>query len=132
LATVLNRLNYQLTRILDAGLRSISITSVALISPSQVLVSVNSGRSLTSGRFLVVAGSGGIADKAGNALDGEFRGTLPSGNGAPGGNFRARLNYSGHKVVGPLALAAAAQIQATSAELPAGPLNLRARARRGR
>ena len=35
--------------------------------------------------------SGGITDVAGNALDGEFSGRLPSGNGAPGGNFIARL-----------------------------------------
>jgi len=35
--------------------------------------------------------SGGITDVAGNALDGEFTGRLPSGNGAPGGNFIARL-----------------------------------------
>lgn len=36
--------------------------------------------------------SGGVSDVAGNALDGEYlRNRLPSGNGAPGGNFIARL-----------------------------------------
>ncbi len=34
----------------------------------------------------------GIQDNAGNALDGEFSGTFPSGNGVPGGDFVARLS----------------------------------------
>src|SRR5262249_25963180 len=38
----------------------------------------------------VVAGASGgtnFTDAVGNALDGEFSGTFPSGNGVPGGNF---------------------------------------------
>lgn len=35
--------------------------------------------------------SGGVADVAGNALDGENRGRLPSGNGRPGGEFVVSL-----------------------------------------
>jgi len=34
----------------------------------------------------------GIQDNAGNALDGEFSGTFPSGNGVPGGDFVVRLS----------------------------------------
>jgi hypothetical protein len=33
-----------------------------------------------------------VQDVAGNALDGHFFGFFPSGNGAPGGDFVARLN----------------------------------------
>lgn len=36
----------------------------------------------------------GIRDMAGNALDGEFYGGLPSGNGIPGGDFAARIAVS--------------------------------------
>jgi streptogramin lyase len=37
--------------------------------------------------FVLAVASGGVADRAGNALDGEFHGTFPSGNGHPGGMF---------------------------------------------
>ena len=73
-----------------------------------------------------------IADRAGNALDGEFRGTFPSGNGIAGGNFRARLVYNGRTVLAPQALPAGAQLQSTSVEPPAGPLGLAGSSRRGR
>lgn len=39
--------------------------------------------------------SGGIADKAGNALDGSFRGRFPSGNGRPGSDFAAAAVIDG-------------------------------------
>jgi streptogramin lyase len=42
-------------------------------------------------RIKFIALAGGIADRAGNALDGAFSGTLPTGDGHPGGNFVARL-----------------------------------------
>jgi hypothetical protein len=50
---------------------------------------------LPRGRYLFQISSGGVTDLAGNALDGEFTGRYPSGNGAPGGNFIARLTVTG-------------------------------------
>src|SRR5262249_12365584 len=44
-----------------------------------------------AGRYLFMVASGGVIDEAGNALDGEFTGRLPSGDGRPGGNFIAQL-----------------------------------------
>jgi hypothetical protein len=41
--------------------------------------------------------SGGVRDVAGNALDGEFHGTFPSGNGQPGGDFVTPLPLPRHK-----------------------------------
>jgi hypothetical protein len=41
--------------------------------------------------------SGGIRDLVGNALDGEFRGTFPSGNGQAGGDFVSVLPVPVHK-----------------------------------
>ena len=37
---------------------------------------------------------GGITDQSGNALDGEFSGTFPTGDGIPGGDFVARFNIA--------------------------------------
>jgi hypothetical protein len=48
------------------------------------------GVSLPQDRYRVVlVGSGGspIRDTVGNTLDGETTGSLPSGNGSPGGDF---------------------------------------------
>lgn len=42
--------------------------------------------------------SGGITDVAGNALDGEYRGRFPSGNGQPGGDFGAAAIIDGRGV----------------------------------
>src|SRR5690606_10213421 len=36
--------------------------------------------------------AGGVADVAGNPLDGESNGSLPSGDGHPGGNYFARFD----------------------------------------
>jgi hypothetical protein len=49
----------------------------------QVTFTVAKGRSHPSSFYLDVV-SGGIQDLAGNALDGEFNGTFPTGNGHPG------------------------------------------------
>jgi hypothetical protein len=43
------------------------------------------------GRYRFQVRSGGVVDRAGNALDGEFTGSLPSGDGVSGGNFIADL-----------------------------------------
>jgi hypothetical protein len=57
---------------------------------TQVMFIVSKGRKHLSTIYLQVV-SGGIRDVAGNALDGEFNGSFPSGNGQPGGDFFAKL-----------------------------------------
>lgn len=54
------------------------------------------------GRYMFQVASGGVRDLAGNGLDGEFHGRLPSGDGQPGGNFIARLTVSRQPVRRPL------------------------------
>ncbi|WP_337177229.1 Ig-like domain-containing protein [Paludisphaera sp.] len=49
------------------------------------------GRAWPRGRYRFQVRSGGVADRAGNALDGEFTGSLPSGDGVAGGNYIADL-----------------------------------------
>ena len=44
---------------------------------------------------LIGAGSPAILDLSGNALDGEFSGAFPSGNGTQGGNFAATFTVAG-------------------------------------
>lgn len=63
-----------------------------------VTVRINDGQPLRSGRYafsVLSADSSnpnGVRDVAGNALDGEFQGTFPTGNGVPGGNFSTQLD----------------------------------------
>jgi streptogramin lyase len=52
---------------------------------------------LAPGRYQFMVKSGGVIDEAGNALDGEFTGKLPSGNGHPGGNFIVQLTVPRHR-----------------------------------
>jgi hypothetical protein len=76
-------------------------------APEQVVLTFNHGRPLRSGTYTltILAGPGpggtGVRDVAGNALDGEFYGAFPSGDGMPGGNFVARLETVGHRVHAP-------------------------------
>src|SRR5262249_53124581 len=61
----------------------------------RIALVLNGGRPLRARRYLLTIHSGRIQDLAGLALDGEFRGRLPSGNGAPGGDFVAVIDASG-------------------------------------
>ena len=54
-------------------------------------IQLGSGTVLAPGRYLLKVASGGITDRAGNPLDGEFSGRFPSGDGVPGGNFEVRI-----------------------------------------
>ena len=83
---------------------SISYTPGA--SPADpVVVSVvfNNGHTFRGGKYEVVIDSGtgdsGIQDVAGNALDGNFYGTFPAGDGLPGGNFVAAILTFHNKVL---------------------------------
>ncbi len=67
-------------------------------SPQSVIATFNQGRAIRGGRYVFTIFSGletdnrGIRDVAGNALDGEYYGFLPSGNLKVGGDFVAGLN----------------------------------------
>ena len=61
-----------------------------------VIGTIDGGRYLKGGLYtftVLSGGASGIQDVAGNGLDGDFYGYFPSGNGTPGGNFVARVNY---------------------------------------
>ncbi|QEH37730.1 hypothetical protein OJF2_63210 [Aquisphaera giovannonii] len=70
-------------------------------------LTINNGKYIRGGHFLFTARSAipalpsGIQDIAGNALDGEFYGTFPSGNNRPGGDFVAELDSEHHRVYAP-------------------------------
>ena len=63
--------------------------------PVQVKVVFNRGRTVRGGNYSIVIRSGssdsGVHDAAGNALDGNFYGTFPTGDGIPGGNLAASI-----------------------------------------
>jgi large repetitive protein len=72
-------------------------------SPEVVNVVFNHGHAVRGGRYLIVINSGagdtGIHDVAGNALDGNFYGNFPSGDGLPGGNFAASIDTFHNNIV---------------------------------
>jgi hypothetical protein len=74
----------------------ISTTTSADALQSTVILTINRGRGLRGGSYLftILSGSGatGVRDLAGNALDGEFYRTFPSGNGRRGGDFVAVID----------------------------------------
>ena len=64
-------------------------------NPLVVRVVFNNGHPMSGGNYEVVVDSGtgdrGIQDIAGNALDGNYYGRLPTGDGLPGGDFVATI-----------------------------------------
>ena len=68
-----------------------TISSGTNNDPYEMFIRINNGRPLKTGRYVLTIKSGGITDIAGNALDGEYYGYVPSGNGKPGGDFQALL-----------------------------------------
>ena len=84
--------------------RSVSVSGVSTTAstsqtgPQAVAVSLDGGRRVVHARFVFEILAGGVADAAGNALDGEFVGTFPSGNNRPGGDFAAQLDFDGRRV----------------------------------
>ncbi len=84
-----------------------SAASMDPTAPQTVALSFvdNQGRSrLGAGNYVAGILSGGLVDKAGNALDGEFTGQPPTGNGVPGGNALAFFlaNNSGITKISPV------------------------------
>ncbi len=72
--------------------------------PVTVYVVFNNGHAFRGGKYEVLINSGngdtGIQDVAGNALDGNYYGSFPTGDGLPGGNFIASISTY-HRVVLP-------------------------------
>jgi hypothetical protein len=76
-------------------------------SPVVVTVVFNHGHEVRGGRYFIVINSGtgdnGVQDVAGNALDGSFYGTFPSGDGLAGGDFAAYIDtFHNHIVLAPV------------------------------
>ena len=69
--------------------------SAGIRGPIEVQLQINNGRPLRTGRYDLTIKSGGVTDIAGNVLDGEYYGYVPSGNDKPGGDFNA-LFVSSH------------------------------------
>ncbi len=69
-------------------------------APQTVVLDSVFGHRIPHGRYLFAALSGGIADVAGNALNGAFYGSFPTGTGQPGSNFVAQFNNDGNHVSG--------------------------------
>ena len=68
-----------------------------------IAVAFKGAKKLKIGKQSLTINAGLEHNAAGEILDGEFRGALPSGNGAPGGNFQAVFNVNGRrKAKGPL------------------------------
>lgn len=88
-------------------------------APKGVLVTFNTGKSIRGGRYTFTIHSGGIRDVAGNALDGEFFGTFPSGNNIPGGDFVTRLNAIHRRVFAPASVVGNASPNARPGQAPA-------------
>jgi hypothetical protein len=101
---LLDPVNYTLIRVGGPPGERFVVTRVTTTAstdpsaPQQVALTINHGQSLPAGTYLLKIASGGVdgvTDVAGNALDGEYYGSFPSGNGRPGGNFAARIDFNG-------------------------------------
>ena len=80
------------------------VTSIDTNLPNgmaRVVVTINHGKKLGGGTYLLTFRSGGIKSLAGAPLDGLYYGSFPSGDGIPGGNFVAEIDFAHHKVYAP-------------------------------
>ncbi len=100
--------NYAAARLLAPTPSPTFITSIDVApgfalagTPQNVFLTLNGGQRIRHARLFASAISGGVQDLAGNALDGEFFGTFPTGNGVPGGDFVARFDFNGRRIFPP-------------------------------
>jgi hypothetical protein len=104
--TVIDGANYRLQKP-HVKIGNIIVTSLSPIvpldpaGPEAVTAGINDGHPLKGGTYYFTIKSGGVQDVAGNALDGEFYGYFPSGDGRPGGDFQARIDTIHNLVLPP-------------------------------
>ena len=124
-ATVGSTANYQVVRpISSRRVRILPVTGMTTpLSPpaAQRVVTLTLNRRLrvAPGRLRLIARTQGITDLAGNALDGEFAGSFPSGDGQRGGDFAALFRVRGRWLSMPRPFFASVR-----SSRPAGPLSL--------
>ncbi len=104
LASLANVANYSFTRPTSSTPRAYAITAATLVPPASstngpvtVVLTVANGHRILHGRYLLAALSGGITDVAGNALDGAYTSTFPTGDGVQGSAFNALFLNNGFK-----------------------------------
>jgi hypothetical protein len=112
-ASVMNPSVYSFMRHHPHAIELFNVAAVQLAAAPRVLaatgseavvITVGAGTRHRIGhgrRFLLRVRSGGVADMAGNSLDGTFRGTFPSGDGHAGGDFVANLWTDGTRAFPP-------------------------------
>lgn len=108
-ASLLNSSNYAVRRTYPVSPRAVFVTSVTTAAlgttvagrPQTIVLTLNGGRKIGREHLVVSVNAAGIEDLAGNALDGDFTGVFPSGDGKPLGDFRAALLTNGVKTFTP-------------------------------
>lgn len=117
-STLIDATNYSFNKVLLAKqggflykVTGVNVAPGGNSTTETVVITINGGHPIRGGFYDFVihsAGLGGlvtgIQDRAGNALDGEFYGYFPSGNGVRGGDFHARLNAIHHLILPPESL----------------------------
>ena len=111
---------------------SINVSSDGIpTDPVVVNVVFNKGHSMRGGKYEVVIDSGagdrGIHDVAENALDGDYYGRFPTGDGLPGGDFVATIETFHNQVLAGVPIKDGFARPATGAVHPAGNANARGR-----
>ena len=85
----------QLTPLTITSMKTNPSSSGQMVLPSgQIVVAFSTGTMKIKAKsaFQVTITGGGVTDVAGNALDGAFNGTFPSGNGTNGSDFVQTLS----------------------------------------
>ena len=111
-ATVIDANNYQLTtvhhpRVGKYRVNKITDTPDTTTGTQTVTLTINHGGYIKGGWYFFTVFSTsptnvtGVQDIAGNGLDGEFYGYVPSGNNVPGGDFVAQLTAIHHTTYAP-------------------------------
>jgi hypothetical protein len=107
--TIIDNANYRIVKARSRNGQFLFTSLTAMPSggpttPQTVVGVINHNMVLRGGNYTVTITSGGITDVAGNALDGEFYGYVPSGNGHPGGDFVAVIDTVHNRILSPLPL----------------------------
>ena len=95
--TLTNLNNYTFVKQYTGAPRAFAITNAQPLPitgptvPQTVVLDSSAGRPIQHGRYLFAVLASGVTDVAGNALDGEFNGYFPTGNGVAGGDFNAQF-----------------------------------------